>query len=95
MGNNMEELLTNAFNTGDIKIIAVAVLLYIVINAQRKNTKTERDNTADTFDKRLTLVEHDVNVLKDEHKAFGEKLDSIIDILTQLRIDFAANKEKK
>ena len=79
----MEDLLANAFSTGDIKIVVVAAILYFVINAQRKSTKTERDNTSDSFDKRLTLVEHDVNALKDEHKAFGEKLDSIIDILTQ------------
>lgn len=91
----MEDLLANAFSTGDIKIVVVAAILYLVINAQRKSTKTARDNTAESFDKRLTLVEHDVEALKDEHKAFGEKLDSIIDILTQLRIDFAANKEKK
>lgn len=91
----MEDLLANAFSTGDIKIVIVAAILYLIITAQRKSTKTARDNTADSFDKRLALVEHDVNALKDEHKAFGEKLDSIIDILTQLRIDFAANKEKK
>lgn len=77
-----------------IALVAV-IVLYLIINNQRKNTKVERDNTAESFDKRLTLVEHDVEALKDEHKAFGEKLDSIIDILTQLRIDFAANKEKK
>lgn len=61
----MEEILTNAFSTGDIKIIIVAVILYIVISVQRGNTKKDRDGTAEEFDKRVTLLENDMERLKD------------------------------
>ena len=53
----MEELLTNAFNTGDLKVIVVAAILYLIIYFQRKDTKAKRDDAADSFDKRITLLE--------------------------------------
>lgn len=53
----MEELLTNAFNTGDIKIVIAALAVYVIIYLQRKDTKGKRDDAADSFDKRITLLE--------------------------------------
>lgn len=61
----MEEILSQAFSTGDIKIIIVAVILYIVISVQRGNTKKDRDGTAEEFDKRVTLLENEVKRVKD------------------------------
>ena len=61
----MEEILTNAFNTGDIKIIAVAVILYVIIYFQRKDTGKKRNTDHDDLDKRLTLVESEIKRLKD------------------------------
>ena len=56
----MEDLLTNAFSTGDLKVIIVAVILYLIIYFQRKDTKTKRDDAHEDLDKRLTLVESKV-----------------------------------
>lgn len=61
----MEDLLTNAFSTGDLKVIVVAAILYLIIYFQRKDTKVKRDDAQEDFDKRLTLVETEVNRLKD------------------------------
>lgn len=61
----MEEILTNAFSTGDIKIVIVAVILYIIISVQRGNTKKNRDGTAEEFDKRVSLLENEVQRVKD------------------------------
>lgn len=61
----MEEILTNAFSTGDIKVIIVAVILYLIIFYQRKQTKTKRDEDTDSLNTKVTLLEHDVNRLKD------------------------------
>ena len=60
----MEEILSQAFSTGDIKIVLVAVILYFVIAIQRGNTKKDRDSTADEFDKRISLLENDVKRIK-------------------------------
>ena len=60
----MEELLTNAFSTGDLKVIAVAAILYLIIYLQRKDTKAKRDEAHEDLDKRLTLVETDIDRLK-------------------------------
>ena len=60
----MEELLTNAFSTGDLKVIAVAAILYLIIYFQRKDTKAKRDEAHEDLDKRLTLVETEIDRLK-------------------------------
>lgn len=61
----MEEILSQAFSTGDIKIVLVAVVLYIVISIQRVNTKKDRDDTAEEFDKRITLLENEIKRIGD------------------------------
>lgn len=61
----MEEILTNAFSTGDLKIIAVAVILYGIIYLQRKDTRKKRDTDHDSLETRIALLENEVNRLKD------------------------------
>ena len=60
----MEEILTNAFSTGDLKVIVVAAILYLIIYFQRKDTKAKRDEAHDDLDKRLTVVETEIDRLK-------------------------------
>ena len=91
----MEELLTNAFNTGDIKIIIVAVVLYFVIAIQRGNTKKDRDSTADEFDKRISLLEADNKMLHSQLDTIGDKLDKITDLLTNIRIELSNKKDRE
>lgn len=61
----MEELLTQAFSTGDLKIIVVAVILYGIIKYQRDNTGKKRDDASENFDKRISLLESDIKELKE------------------------------
>ena len=61
----MEELLANAFNTGDIKIVAAAIILYVIIHFQRKQTRTKRDEDTDSLNTRITLLESEVKRVKD------------------------------
>lgn len=61
----MEEILSQAFSTGDIKIVVAAVILYVIIYFQRKQTSTKRDNDNDTIQTRVTLLENDMKRLKD------------------------------
>lgn len=60
----MEEFLTNAFNTGDIKVILVAAILYMIIYMQRNNTKKSRDDDRDKLITRLTLIENEIDRIK-------------------------------
>lgn len=75
-----------------IALVAV-VVLYLVINNQRKSTKVERDTTQDNFDKRLTLVEHDVQFMKEQHQVFGAKLDKILEELTNIKVELAKKQD--
>lgn len=61
----MEELLANAFNTGDLKIIVAAIVVYVIIHFQRKQTSTKRDEDTDSLNTRISLLENDMKRLKD------------------------------
>lgn len=91
----MEDLLTNAFNTGDIKMVVIAAVLYVVIYFQRKDTKNKRDEDADVMDKRVTILEHDCEFMKQQHALFGQKLDKILEELSAIKVSLATKQDKK
>lgn len=71
------------------------VYIYFKIQSQRKVTKTERDNTNEEFDLRLTLCEHDIAFMKQEHSLFAEKLDRILTELTEIKVSLAKKADIK
>lgn len=60
----MEDLLANAFNTGDIKIVVVAAILYIIIHFQRKDTSKKRNADRDELNTRVVLIEKEIEEIK-------------------------------
>ena len=61
----MEEILTQAFSTGDLKIIVAAVIVYCVIYWQRNNTKKSRDEANESLQTRITLLENEIKRISD------------------------------
>lgn len=61
----MEDLLTNAFSTGDIKIVIAALVVYAIVYMQRKDTKAKRDDAQESMDTRVKLLEVEIQRLKD------------------------------
>ena len=57
----MEEILSQAFSTGDIKIVAAAIILYVIIYFQRKQTSEKRDTDHDDLQTRISLLESEIN----------------------------------
>ena len=78
-----------------IIVILGCAFIYFKIGRDRKQTKTERDNAQDDLDKRLTLVEHDVQFMKEQNSLFADKLDRILDELCSIKIELAKKEEKK
>ena len=78
--------------------IVVCVLgcafIYFKIQSQRKVSKEERDSQKDELDKRLTLVEHDVAFMKEQNSLFADKLDRILEELTNIKVELAKKAEK-
>ena len=74
--------------------VCVCVFIYLKIQSQRKVTKTERDNTNEEFDLRLTLCEHDITFMKEQNQILSSKLDRILDELTQIKVELAKKAEK-
>lgn len=91
----MEEILSQAFSTGDIKIVIVAVILYVIIHIQRKQTGTRRDEDTDSLNTRITLLEADNKLLHTQLDNIGNKLDKIIDQLSDIRVSLANKKDKE
>ena len=91
----MEEILSQAFSTGDIKIVVVAVILYVIIHIQRKQTGTKRDEDTDSLNTRITLLEADNKLLHSQLDTIGNKLDKIIDQLSDIRVSLANKKDKE
>ena len=60
----MEDLLTSAFNTGDIKIVVVAAILYLIIHFQRKDTSKKRNADRDELATRVALLERELEDIK-------------------------------
>ena len=60
----MEDLLTNAFSTGDLKVIVVAAILYLIIYFQRKDTKAKRDDAQESMDTRVKLLESEIQEIR-------------------------------
>lgn len=69
--------------------------IYLKIQSQRKVTKEERDNINEALDKRLTLVEHDVEFMKEQNQQLSSKLDRILDELTQIKVSLAKKVDVK
>lgn len=90
----MEEFLTQAFSTGDIKIVVAAIILYAVISIQRGNTKKDRDEDTDNLRTRVTLLEHDAQNIKAQVNDIGIKLDKITEILSELKVALASKADK-
>ena len=60
----MEELLSQAFSTGDIKIVAAAIILYVIIHFQRKDTSKKRDADKDELTARVAVLERELEDVK-------------------------------
>jgi len=90
----MEEILTQAFSTGDIKIVLVAVVLYIIIYFQRKQTGDKRDTDTESLQTRITLLEADNKLLHTQLDTVGNKLDRIIDQLCEIKVELAKKEDK-
>lgn len=78
--------------------IVVCVLglgfIYWKISSQRKETKVKRDADYESLDKRVTLLEHDCDFMKQQHALFGQKLDRILEELTNIKVELAKKEDK-
>ena len=96
----MEQIVTSLISALSPSALPIVVCvlgiayIYWKINSQRKVTKTERDNDKDVLDKRLTIVEHDVQYMKEQNQLFSSKLDRILDELTAIKVELAKKEDK-
>lgn len=96
----MEQIITHILTVMSPSALPIVVcvlgcvFIYFKIGKERKQTKTERDNDKDELDKRLTIVEHDVAFMKEQHSLFADKLDRILNELTNIKVELAKKEDK-
>lgn len=96
----MEQIVTSLISALSPSALPIVVCvlgiayIYWKINSQRKVTKSERDVAHDDMDKRLTIVEHDVQYMKEQNQLFSSKLDRILDELTAIKVELAKKEDK-
>jgi hypothetical protein len=81
----MENLLSQAFSTGDIKIVIAALVVYAIVYMQRKDTKAKRDDAQESMDTRVKLLEAEIQEIKNLDLASK---------LAQIQTDLSWIKEK-
>ena len=97
----MTEIVTaivSAISPAALPIVVCVIgccFIYLKIGKDRKQTKEERDIQKDELDKRLTLVEHDVCYMKQQHALFADKLDRILSELTEIKVSLAKKVDVK
>lgn len=79
----MEEILTNAFNSGNIVAILCAVAVYVLIWFQRNNTASKRNEDSQALHDKLMKHEFTIAQLKDNQNLMTEIQE---DIKQQLNI---------
>ena len=70
-------------------------MVYLIIYFQRKQTGTKRDEDTDSLNTRITLLEADNKLLHTQLDTIGNKLDKIIDQLSDIRVSLANKKDKE
>lgn len=60
----MEELLTNAFQSGNATAIIAAVVVYAIIWFQRNNTKKSRDDENESLKTEMAVLKNELEQLK-------------------------------
>ena len=60
----MEELLTNAFSSGNATAIIAAVVVYVIIYLQRNNTKKSRDGENENLKAEIAVLKNEVEQIK-------------------------------
>ena len=91
----MEEFLSQAISSGDIKMVVIAAILYLIIYYQRNNTKKSRDEAHDGLETRITLLEADNKMLHQQLDSIGTTLDKIIDQLCEIKVELAKKEDKE
>lgn len=81
----MENLLSQAFSTGDIKIVIAALVVYAIVYIQRRDTKSKRDDAQESMDTRVKLLESEIQEIKNLDLATK---------LAQIQTDLSWIKEK-
>ncbi len=81
----MEELLTNAFQSGNATAIIAAVVVYLIIYLQRNSTGKKRDDDNDKLAAKIAVLENEIEAIK--------SLD-LASKLAQIQTDLSWIKEK-
>ena len=93
---NMEDLLTTAFQSGNATAILSGVIVYLIVFLQRKNTAATRDDSISSLKKEIDdlknsklLMQKDIDFLVHENSGIKEDIKEIKGTLQQIAVSIA------
>ena len=85
----MEEILTNAFNSGNVTAIIAAVVVYVIIYLQRNTTASRRDEDSQSIHDDILKLRFEVDNLKNSDVHKEEILEDLRNQLNSLNTNLA------
>lgn len=92
----MEELLTTAFQSGNVTAILSGVIVYLIVFLQRKNTAATRDDTIsklkediESLNNQKLLMQKDIEFLVQENTGIKQDIREIKSTLQQIAVSIA------
>lgn len=90
----MEEILTNAFNSGNIVAILCAVAVYVIIYLQRNNTASKRDNDSQEIHDKIQRCTWEIARIKENDVHTDQVLEDLRQQCNELNVNLAVVTQK-
>lgn len=90
----MEEVLTNAFQSGNVTAIIAAVVVYVIIYLQRNNTASKRDEDAAAIHEELQKCKWEIARIKENDVHTDQVLEDLRQQCNELNLNLAVATQK-
>ena len=90
----MEEILTNAFNSGNVTAIIAAVTVYVIIYLQRNSTASKRDNDSQEIHDKIQKNTWEIARIKENDVHTDQVLEDLRQQCNELNVNLAVVTQK-
>ena len=90
----MEEMLTNAFSSGNATAIIAAVVVYVIIYLQRNSTASKRDNDSQEIHDKIQKCTWEISRIKENDVHTDQVLEDLRQQCNELNVNLAVVTQK-
>lgn len=90
----MEEVITSAFQSGNVTAIIAAVVVYVIIYLQRNNTASKRDNDSQEIHDKIQKCTWEIARIKENDVHTDQVLEDLRQQCNELNVNLAVVTQK-